>query len=112
MDPTFGNNTWPGIEAALKSDTPCVAILPCGATEAHGKHLPLNTDVVISDGVASYALPDLEDADMAGQRTGETFRRCGIGYIECDNQPVARGKGRGRFAGHAIPLCVYPRGRR
>ncbi|MEZ5992347.1 MAG: creatininase family protein [Planctomycetota bacterium] len=65
MDPTFGNNTWPDIEAALKSDAPCVAILPCGATEAHGKHLPLNTDVVISDGVASYALPDLEDADIA-----------------------------------------------
>ena len=64
MDPTFGNNTWPDIEAALKSDAPCVAILPCGATEAHGKHLPLNTDVVISDGVASYALPDLEDADI------------------------------------------------
>lgn len=65
MDPTFGNNTWPGIEAALKSGKPCVAILPCGATEAHGKHLPLNTDVVISDGVASYALPDLEDANIA-----------------------------------------------
>ena len=65
MNPEFGNNTWPGIEAALKSDSRCVAILPCGATEAHGKHLPLNTDVVISDGVAAYALPALEESGVA-----------------------------------------------
>ena len=61
MDHTFGNNTWPQIKAALDAKQRVVAILPCGATEAHGKHLPLNTDVIISDGMAAYAIPALED---------------------------------------------------
>lgn len=43
---------WTAIRDALKADGPTVAILPCGATEAHGPHLPLNTDVLISDGIA------------------------------------------------------------
>ncbi|MCZ7605098.1 MAG: creatininase family protein [Planctomycetota bacterium] len=61
MDPAFANNNWPQIEAALKSGARCVAILPCDAVEAHGKHLPLNTDVIISDGMAAYTLPALEE---------------------------------------------------
>jgi creatinine amidohydrolase len=61
MEPTFANNTWPQIKAALEAGEPVVAILPCGATEAHGRHLPLNTDVIISDGMAAYALPALEE---------------------------------------------------
>ncbi|MBZ0136579.1 MAG: creatininase family protein [Planctomycetes bacterium] len=64
MNPTFAHNTWPQVKAALKSAKPCVAILPCGATEAHGKHLPLSTDVIISDGMANYALPALEEAGV------------------------------------------------
>ena len=64
MNPEFANNTWPQIKAALDSKSPVVAILPCGATEAHGKHLPLNTDNIISDGMAAYTLPDLEDAGI------------------------------------------------
>src|SRR5262249_1909980 len=44
---------------ALKSGKPVVAILPCGATEAHGPHLPLSTDVIISEGMAAKALPAL-----------------------------------------------------
>jgi len=61
MNPEFAHNNWPGIEAALKSGARCVAILPCGAVEAHGKHLPLNTDVIISEGMAAYTLPALEE---------------------------------------------------
>ncbi len=64
MHPTFTHNTWPQIKAALDSGTPCVAILPCGATEAHGRHLPLNTDNIISEGVAGYALPALEERSI------------------------------------------------
>lgn len=60
MNPTFTHNTWPQIKAALEQG-PVVAILPCGATEAHGRHLPLNTDNIISEGMAHYALPALED---------------------------------------------------
>lgn len=41
-----------------------MAILPCGATEAHGPHLPLNTDVIISEGMAQYAVPALDEAGI------------------------------------------------
>jgi creatinine amidohydrolase len=64
MNPTFAHNTWPAIKAALDGGKPVVAILPCGATEAHGPHLPLNTDNIISEGMAAYALPTLEDAGI------------------------------------------------
>jgi creatinine amidohydrolase len=57
MKSTFGDNAWVAVDAALKSGQPVVAILPCGATEAHGPHLPLNTDVLISEGMAAHALP-------------------------------------------------------
>ncbi|WP_424945465.1 creatininase family protein [Candidatus Endowatersipora endosymbiont of Watersipora subatra] len=30
-----------------------IAMLPLGATEQHGKHLPLETDILIADGIAS-----------------------------------------------------------
>lgn len=32
-----------------------VALIPCGATEAHGPHLPLSTDVIISETAATRA---------------------------------------------------------
>ncbi len=65
MNPQFAHNTWPQIKAALDSGRPVVAILPCGATEAHGNHLPLNTDNIISEGMAGFALPALEDRGIA-----------------------------------------------
>lgn len=40
--------TWPEV-AALARRTP-VALIPTGATEAHGPHLPLETDVIIAQG--------------------------------------------------------------
>ncbi|MCA8940350.1 MAG: creatininase family protein [Planctomycetes bacterium] len=48
------------LEAALASGKPVVAILPVGATESHGPHLPLNTDVVISEAFAELAADRLE----------------------------------------------------
>ena len=35
------------------------ALLPCGATEAHGPHLPLSTDVIIAEHAAERAAGDL-----------------------------------------------------
>jgi len=64
MDPYLADAPWPQIKAALESGRPVVAILPCGATEAHGPHLPLNTDVIISEGVAQYAIPALDEAGI------------------------------------------------
>ena len=46
---------WTAVRDAIASGKPAIAILPCGATEAHGPHLPLNTDVVISEGMAKRA---------------------------------------------------------
>ena len=41
---------WPDVEALPRDRT--VAILPAGAIEAHGPHLPLGTDLVIADAMA------------------------------------------------------------
>lgn len=42
--------TWPDINDAI--DLGKVCILPCGAIEQHGPHLPLDVDVMCSQGVA------------------------------------------------------------
>jgi creatinine amidohydrolase len=51
----LAEQSWTKVRETLVARKPAAAILPCGATEAHGPHLPLNTDVVISEGVASRA---------------------------------------------------------
>jgi creatinine amidohydrolase len=56
----FADLPWTEIRDALAGDAPVVAILPCGAIEAHGPHLPLGTDVIISDGMAKRAAEALE----------------------------------------------------
>jgi creatinine amidohydrolase len=59
MKSALADNAWIAVRDALQSGKPVVAILPCGATEAHGPHLPLSTDVIISEAMASAALPRL-----------------------------------------------------
>lgn len=39
----------------------CVAILPVGAVEQHGPHLPLGTDTIIAEGIVAAALDRLGD---------------------------------------------------
>jgi creatinine amidohydrolase len=51
----LGDQPWTNVQAALASGMPVVAILPLGAVEAHGPHLPLCTDVIISEGMARRA---------------------------------------------------------
>jgi len=46
---------WPDVAALLAQQGGCAAILPVGATEAHGPHLPLDTDVTIALGMARRA---------------------------------------------------------
>jgi len=46
-------------EAARVLDRGAIAFLPAGATEAHGPHLPLNTDVLISEAAALRAAETL-----------------------------------------------------
>ena len=65
MKTAFADNAWIAIRDALASGKPCVAILPCGATEAHGPHLPLSTDVIISETMARETLPLLAELGCA-----------------------------------------------
>jgi creatinine amidohydrolase len=56
-DPTepmvFQEMTWEEIDSAARADTPIV--IPIGATEQHGRHLPVCTDWVIPDRIAREA---------------------------------------------------------
>jgi creatinine amidohydrolase len=61
MKPAFTENAWTAVRDALQSGKRVIAILPCGATEAHGPHLPLSTDVIISEGMATHALSALAE---------------------------------------------------
>lgn len=65
MRQNFADNSWPSVRDALKRGKQVIAILPCGATEAHGPHLPLNTDVIISEGMAVQALPALRERGLS-----------------------------------------------
>lgn len=47
--------TYPEVAAIVAGARPSVAILPAGSTEAHGPHLPLGTDSIISEGMATRA---------------------------------------------------------
>jgi creatinine amidohydrolase len=54
---------WPDAEALIAAG--CAAILPVGATEAHGPHLPLDTDVTIAVGMARRAALQLRSRGRA-----------------------------------------------
>jgi creatinine amidohydrolase len=49
--------TW--VEARAAADAGAIALLPIGATEAHGPHLPLATDVILSEELARRAQAEL-----------------------------------------------------
>ena len=47
------------------SSTPSIAVLPLGATEQHGPHLPFETDTIIAETIANAARLKLAGTDMA-----------------------------------------------
>jgi len=53
----FQHRTWKEIRDAFKRGV--VVILPVGSTEAHGPHLPLSTDVIISEEMSQRAAEKL-----------------------------------------------------
>ncbi|PXA98622.1 creatininase [Nostoc sp. 3335mG] len=61
---TLGDLPWTRVKAAIDSGRPVIAILPLGAVEAHGPHLPLITDVIISEGMARRAAALLQAREM------------------------------------------------
>lgn len=60
----LGRMTYPEVEAALARPEPKVALLPTGSTEAHGPHLPLATDSIISEQMAMRAAEGLAAQGM------------------------------------------------
>jgi creatinine amidohydrolase len=54
--------TWTAVRGFLDRHPHAVALVPVGATEAHGPHLPLATDVIIAEGTARRALAPLAAA--------------------------------------------------
>ncbi|MEM8713077.1 MAG: creatininase family protein, partial [Planctomycetota bacterium] len=56
----FAKLTWPEAKALFESDP--LALVPVGATEAHGPHLPLDTDVTIAVAQARRAAEMLAEA--------------------------------------------------
>jgi len=72
----FQNQTWKEIGDALKRGA--VMILPIGSTEAHGPHLPLGTDVIISEEMSRRA------GDKLKERGIETFVLPAIAYSVTD----------------------------
>ena len=50
---------WPDVRDLLARPGGCAAVLPVGSTEAHGPHLPLDTDVTIALGMARRAAATL-----------------------------------------------------
>ncbi len=55
----------PWTEVAALDRARCVALLPVGAVEAHGPHLPLGTDVVIAEAMAAAAAERLDRRGLA-----------------------------------------------
>ncbi len=47
--------TWTEVRALQEARPRVVALVPVGAVEAHGPHLPLSTDVIIAEGTARRA---------------------------------------------------------
>ncbi len=56
----LANLTWTEADELLKRRP--IGLLPIGAIEAHGPHLPLDTDVIIADATAKAAIARLKDA--------------------------------------------------
>lgn len=60
--PRLANLTWQEARETLRSRP--VGLLPVGAVEAHGPHLPLDTDIIIADATAARAASRLKLAGI------------------------------------------------
>jgi creatinine amidohydrolase len=56
---------WPAIRDTKKQGD-CVILLPIGAVEAHGPHLPVNTDVIIAGTTADRVAEHLQGRGVSG----------------------------------------------
>jgi creatinine amidohydrolase len=63
--------TWSEVEAHIEGG--CVAILPFGALEQHGPHLPLSTDTVMASGLAGRIAASINSLLLPPIHYGETW---------------------------------------
>jgi creatinine amidohydrolase len=54
----FAELTSTQLAARVAEDPDCVALIPVGATEQHGPHLPVGTDTIVAEAVADAAAGD------------------------------------------------------
>jgi creatinine amidohydrolase len=86
--------TWEQVRDADRSRV--VAILPVGAVEAHGPHLPLGTDVIIAEAMARRGAEKMSDAGMTALimppiwYTAAGFARSFPGTIGVDGNTTRR----------------------
>jgi creatinine amidohydrolase len=59
--------TWTDVRDLLAAAPDALVLLPVGALEAHGPHLPLSTDVIIAEGLARRAAAALEARSPASR---------------------------------------------
>lgn len=59
-DLALAHCTYPEVAARMADPRPKIAVIPVGSTEAHGPHLPLNTDSLIGEAVAELAAVELD----------------------------------------------------
>ncbi|MFJ6651513.1 creatininase family protein [Microbacterium sp. NPDC091313] len=64
--------TWPDVAAFLERGT-AVAVLPFGALEQHGPHLPLSTDTLQADALARRLATELDAALLPAIPLGNTW---------------------------------------
>jgi len=51
----WAERTGPALRALFTDDPACVALIPVGATEQHGPHLPVGTDTIVATAIADAA---------------------------------------------------------
>jgi creatinine amidohydrolase len=89
----FAEMTWEEVRDADRAAS--VAILPVGAVEAHGPHLPLGTDVVIAEAMAAACAERLDEAGVPAWLlpplwyTAAGFAHTFPGTVSVDGRTVA-----------------------
>lgn len=61
----LAHHTTDSLRALLAQPAPAVALVPVGSVEPHGPHLPLTTDVIISEAACREAAPRLAARGLA-----------------------------------------------
>ena len=95
--------TWPEINDAV--DLGKVCIVPCGAVEQHGHHLPLDVDLVCPGGIAKGTGMALADKVLVLPIPGLRLHRARDGLPRDDQHELhdVHGAGPGRHAVAGVP---------